>query len=293
MKKILTTQPQIILIALLCLAAAPTTSTSSKFLRFVEDDHGGGVLQASTITYRNSAGVSVDLIAAVHVADASFFHDLNKSFEQYDSLLYEMVKPEGADPSQPRDPNGTHALSWVTMLQHFLQQTLSLSFQLDEIDYSRKNFVHADLSLEQFQQMQQARGESMMTIMLQQMIREMSQENPNTPQPDLSALLLALQSPDRPRQLKLLLAREFEQIDEMTAGMDGPNGSVIIGERNKAAIGVLKKRIAAGDHKIGIFYGAAHLKGMEKILTEQMGFHPIGEPKWRTAWNLTRPTTQP
>ena len=44
-------------------------------------------LEASAVTYRNAAGATVDLIAAIHIADGSFFHDLDRSFAQYDSLL--------------------------------------------------------------------------------------------------------------------------------------------------------------------------------------------------------------
>jgi hypothetical protein len=282
------------LIALLFLCGAIATSqpSQSKFLRFVPDDHGGGALQASTITYRSADGVQVDLIAAVHIADASFFHELNKSFTQYDSLLYEMVKPEGFTPTtQPAATNAgdvIRPMGWVSVLQHFMKDTLNLSFQLDEIDYTAPNFVHADLSLEKFQQMQQARGESMLTLMFQEMIRQMSQPADDANDPGIGDLLAAMQSPDRPRQLKLLLAKQFAQIDELSSGLEGPGGSVILTERNKAAIAVLRQRLAAGDHKIGIFYGAAHLKGMEKILVEQMGFHQVGQPQWRTAWDLSK-----
>src|SRR4051812_43820631 len=74
----------------------PSTSASesSKFLRFADDTHGGGRLEASVVTYRNAKGQTVDLIAAVHIADAGFYHDLDQSFRSYDSLLYEMVKPK-------------------------------------------------------------------------------------------------------------------------------------------------------------------------------------------------------
>jgi hypothetical protein len=281
-----------IALILFCIAAAPTTEPASKFLRFTPDDHGGGALQASVITYRNNSGVTVDLIAAVHIADAAFFRDLNDRFTKYDSLLYEMVKPQGSGVPTTQPTNAAEdiarPLGWVSVMQHFLKDTLHLTFQLDEIDYTRANFVHADLDLETFQRMQQSRGESFLTLMIQEMIQQMSQPNADQQEIGLGDILFAMQSPDSARQLKLLLAKQFAQIDEMTAGMEGPNGSVILTERNKAAINVLKKRIALGDHKIGIFYGAAHLKGMEKILTEQMGFHQVGEPKWHTAWNLSK-----
>jgi hypothetical protein len=57
---------------------------------------------------------------------------------------------------------------------------------------------------------------------------------------------------------------------------------------------VLRERLAKGDRRIGIFFGAGHLRGMEQIMTSQMGFKQVGEPKWRIAWDMTGPpATQP
>ena len=308
------------------LAAAPTTQPadeapppSSKFLRFVPGDHAGGTLQASVVRYVNDDGVVVDLVAAVHIAEPSFFKALDESFEDYDAVLYEMVAPQSMlEPTtQPGDgasaaggrrlssatrpageqPRRSRALNMVGTLQRFLRDTLKLSFQLEAIDYRRPNFIHADLDAETFQQMQSDRGESFVTILLNSMLRQMSNPTRAMNQPGLGDILLAMRSPDRARQLKLMLARQFEQIDEQMAGMEGPKGSVILSERNKAAMKVLREQLAAGQSRtLAIFYGAGHLKGMEEILTKEMGFRQVGPPFWRVAWDMTMnepPTTQP
>jgi hypothetical protein len=272
------------------------SSTESKFLRFVADNDDGGKLEASVVTYRNSDGAAVDLIAAVHIADVAFFRDLDKSFAQYDALLYEMVKPKDMKPQSGRyrphrKPGET--LGWVTVLQQFMKDFLELSFQLEQIDYTAPNFVHADLDVETFAQMQADRGESLLMMMFQLMLREMAKGEQGmaaaaAEQPDLLAIVEALQSPDRARQLKLVLARSFNAMDEMLSGLGGARGTVILDERNRAAMRVLKQRLEKGDKKLGIFYGAGHLKGMEKILTEEMGFKQAGEPKWYTAWDMTK-----
>jgi hypothetical protein len=75
--------------------------------------------------------------------------------------------------------------------------------------------------------------------------------------------------------------------------MDGPmdamaDDTVIITERNKAALKVLTEQIDAGKKNIGIFYGAGHLKTMEQTLLHDMGFHKVGT-LWRTAWDLGMP----
>jgi hypothetical protein len=102
---------------------------------------------------------------------------------------------------------------------------------------------------------------------------------------DPMQLLAALSSEDGSRQLKLILAKQFQHMDEMVAGLDGPNGSVLVTERNKKALSVLKDTIAAGKKDIGIFYGAAHMKDMEKRL-EGMGFKRTGV-EYRVAWDLS------
>ena len=112
------------------------------------------------------------------------------------------------------------------------------SGNVDGIDYTKKNFVHADLTAEEFNRMQEERGESIMGLMVQQMIREMSKgaDGKAGAEMDPMQILAALSSEDRARQLKLVLARQFENMDEMVAGFEGKDGSVLVTERNKACI---------------------------------------------------------
>ena len=273
-------------------ATAPAdTATPSEFLKFVPQGDTGGTLQTATATYRNAAGQTVDLIGAVHVADPAFYAALNEQFKHEDALLYELVMPKEMSIGDLHDPD--RPTTWVTMVQHFMRTTLKLQFQLDAINYEAKNFVHADLDAETFESMQEKRGESMLGLMMQSMMQGMAQGNDdNDPTGGLGPLLLALSSPDKATGLKLMIARQFNKMDDMLAGLDGPDGSVLVTERNKAAINVLKQQLAAGKQHIGIFYGAAHLKGMEKMLINDMGFKKVGE-QWRVAWDMTpKPTTQ-
>ena len=62
-------------------------------------------------------------------------------------------------------------------------------------------------------------------------------------------------------------------------------GSVLITERNKKALKVLKKQMAAGKKRIGIFYGAGHLDDMDKRLRKDFGLKPVAIT-WLTAWDL-------
>src|SRR5882672_8294910 len=79
---------------LMSAAFARAADEQSKFLRFVPDKNGGGTLQASSVRYENADGVTVDLVAAVHIAEKSFFSTLNDSFADYDAVLFELVAPQ-------------------------------------------------------------------------------------------------------------------------------------------------------------------------------------------------------
>jgi hypothetical protein len=74
-------------------------------------------------------------------------------------------------------------------------------------------------------------------------------------------------------------------------GLDGPGGSVILTERNKAAIGALDSTMKSGKKDLAIFYGAAHMPDMAKRLSER-GFSPIAT-EWRMAWDLTIRSDEP
>jgi len=258
---------------------AAAKEADSKFLRFIDDGDGGGKLEAAIATYEKG-GVKVYLVSAVHVGEKKYYDDLTKTFKGYDSLLYEMVKPK--DAAVPGPDNKSESM--VSAFQRMLKDFLELDFQLDAIDYTAKNFVHADLDAETFARMQEERGESIFTLMLRQILDEMSKPQ-TAPEVQLPELVMALLSPDSARHFKLMLAKQFQDIDAKVSGLEGPGGSVLVGERNNAAVRVLKERIDKGDKNIGIFYGAAHMSGISAKLKE-MGFKEAGK-EWRTAWDMT------
>jgi hypothetical protein len=268
--------------------AAPTTQPTH-FLRYVEAPDGSARLESAEATYKNDGGVVVHLIGAVHIADPEYYAGLNESFDHYDALLYELVKPRDAMPST--QPSREPSLKWVGNLQRFLRDHLDLVFQLDEIDYDRPNFVHADLDTQSFTEMQADRGESMFTLMLRSAMANMKKSAASGADVSGFQLLGALFSPDQSRELKRVLAQQFGDLDDAMDAMEGPNGSVIVGERNKVALRVMREQIAQGKKYIGIFYGAGHLKLMEKSL-EEMGFHKVGVT-WRTAWDIPAPAALP
>jgi hypothetical protein len=279
------------------LARAVETPGPSQFIRFLPDGRDGGVLETAETAYRNADGVTVTLIGAVHIADAAYFRGLDASFEHYDALLYEMVKPPEAAPGAKPAARRGGGLAWVGTLQTFMRDQLALAYQLDGIRYEdRFNFVHADLDSETFLRRQEERKEGFFRVFIRAMLRESARmQSPDAagnrpPQLSLPELMQALRAPDRPRQLKLVLAKQLANLDASMSLFEGADGgSVIITERNKHAMDVLARQIAAGRRNLGVFYGAGHLADMEERLVG-MGFGRVGQT-WRTAWDLRPPAT--
>jgi len=196
-------------------------------------------------------------------------------------VLYEMVKPK----DMPAPEHGHQSDHPIAKLQRFLKDTLNLSFQLDEVDYTPKNFIHADLDAETFQKMQSDRGESFAMLMLQSMLRAISDPGAvKIYEDDPVDMMDFMTRPDGENQLKLLLARRLGDIEHEAMGLDMLNGTVILTERNKAVTKTLQQAIKDGHKNIAIFYGAAHMTDLSDRL-DLMGFKPT-ETTWHTAWDV-------
>jgi hypothetical protein len=263
------------------------------WVRLQRDDNGEIVgMQTAIVRYtrpRNAAAknqppVTVDLIGAVHVGDVAYYRQLNERFKQYDALLYELVAPEGTVVERGRGTSNAHPLG---ALQNGIKTLLDLDHQLELIDYTRPNFVHADLSPEQFLQSMKDRDESFLDMYFRLVSQAMAQQS------DMAAkgesldfeLFSALFAEDRPRRLKIALAKQLAEMESMMVSFGGDQGSVLISERNKKALEVLRAQMQAGKQRLGIFYGAGHLGDMDERLRKDFGLEP-SEITWLTAWNL-------
>lgn len=298
----------VLLVASAGFLRADEVKEPDSFVRFT-DEKGGGRLETAVVTYKNDAGVELKLVSAIHIGERSYFEELAKDFEADDAVLYELVKEKDAPVPGPgvirrqaADGEGEGeggGMQSIGELQRFLKDTLNLEFQLDVIDYTRKNFVHADMDREQFEKAQAERGESFETMMLQQLLAAMRRPAPEMmPGGDdadqmLRELVKLVTRPDMERQIKTVIARQMGQMQDAAMGLDGPGGSVILTERNKAAVKVLEETLKAGEKKrIAVFYGAAHMPDLAKRVRE-LGFKPVGDAEWKKAWDLTIRADQP
>jgi hypothetical protein len=264
---------------------------TDNFIRLVRDDKKTPrSMDTAIVTYVPAddahPGLTVDLIGAVHVGEREYYDQLNSEFEKYDALLYELVAPD--DDNVPKAGRGTSNAHPIGLLQNSMKDMLELDHQLSRVKYDRPNFVHADMSPTEFAETMASRDESLTKMFFRMMGQGIAQQskqqarNGRTAEADMMA---ALFSKERAVMLKRVMAEQFGDLESAMAGLDGPEGSTIITERNKVALEVLQEQIDAGKKKIGIFYGAGHLKDMEERLLKDFKLKR-GETRWITAWDL-------
>ena len=250
------------------------------------EDNQPLALDTAIVSFEGAHGgqaVTVDLIGAVHVADRRYYEQLNEEFKQYDVVLYELVAPRDVAP-QP----GQRSPHPVSLLQVTMKSLLGLEFQLDRVDYRPDNFVHADLTPEEFADSMNQRGESflqMFSKMLGQSVAMQSKDPTRSSDAQLFGALFA-KADERSLRLKRFMADQFEEMETAAAVLEGPDGSTILTERNKAAFKVLSAELGKGRTRLAIFYGAAHLPDMQKRLLAEFQLQRK-ETRWLTAWDMS------
>lgn len=259
-------------------------SSEDRFVRIKKNEQGEPVaMETSTITYTRKMDdgtvLEVDLVGVVHIGEKDYYKEFNEQFKAYDSLLYELVAPKGTKIDK-RDDSG---LNPVAALQKGMMSMLGLQFQLDHIDYNATNFVHADMSPEEFAESMSKNNESVMKILFRTIGMSAAMSNQGNDTEMLRALMAS--GKERIFRLRRAAAKQLIQMDVGMSIWEGDNGSTIITHRNAKAMEVLKEQIDAGKRKVGIFYGAGHLKDMEQRLLKDFDMEP-GQPKWQRAWKL-------
>ncbi|MFD2256281.1 hypothetical protein ACFSSA_06320 [Luteolibacter algae] len=276
------------------LVASGDDSLGGDFIRIKETEEAAK-LQTAVFGYERE-GVRVDLIGAIHLADRRYYEFLNKYFENYPVLLFEMVggenlgggagnppqakpKPEGDAVAGNEEEKDGDNLAGLRTLYESMEKALGLTGQGNLIDYTAQNFVHADLTMAEFEALQKEKGESMLGFMIQAGI---AGDKPQR-DPDTIRLMRGILT-GRSDLVKLEVMHTMAEGDTQIDSVNGEN--VIISDRNDRCLDVMEKQIAAGRKNIGIFYGAAHFPDMERKLLAD-GFVKVSA-KWLTAWKVAK-----
>ena len=141
----------------------PVRRDQTQFMRMTYDDETGEPTGLETAVVRyvpiDGSDFSVDLVSVIHYGDRMYYTTLNSHFYQYDSLLYELVGPPGVIPTGKKSP-GSFLFGAALLF------CLNLESQLKLVDYTKANFVHADLSPQGMLAAMRARGENQVTLAL-------------------------------------------------------------------------------------------------------------------------------
>ncbi|XP_060668672.1 uncharacterized protein LOC107431757 [Ziziphus jujuba] len=242
-------------------------NSTTDFMRFKRSVNGdSGNLQIAVVSYRKRFRwvllrpfFQFDLVSTIPIADKELYFEIQKELESYDCVLYEQQ----------------------------MARILELDFQLDCPDYQADNWYHADLEFETFKLLQPAS------------IREdlgprrskLFWASRVLPMPLVGHLIIRsvyadVGSPESEfPELEALSRLDFRAAMKVTADVE--EESVIIGERNRAAIEALQRAIDDGHNRIAILYGAGHMLDLGRRLRDE--FHLIpSRVQWVTAWSRNR-----
>lgn len=262
----------------------------TRYIRFLPGISGWeGELQTSIVSFSNSLGTKLDLVSAVHLGDKEYYEKLNAEFLSKDVVLYELVAELGKKPSINSEKANS---SPVSFLQKAMGSFLRLSFQLEQIDYSPENFTHADLNPSQLRLAMEAKDQNLLStfsalaaaLSSEYHLEESSEETIKSM--SMMSLLSALTSGDHANSLKYLFGRELGKAGEIKLTEEIENEIPILGDRNRAVIKRLVEVTSDSENKqIAIFYGAAHMPGIEKSIVEELGYRQDSH-RWLPAWRI-------
>jgi hypothetical protein len=283
-----------ILVALLiqysACAVAQNFDDASQFVRFQSGANTWeGELQTAITTYENDSGAIVELVGAIHIADKSYFRALNQYFSTRHAVLYELVAESN---QRPQPGTQTAGGSSVSFMQRALANFLRLDFQLEQIDYSPRNFQHADLNPQQLQQIMLAKNENFFSMFLSLALAQIATEQAalaNGTQSssfNMISVMNALAAEDEAIAFKFRFAEELGRSGGVIIGAELESQLTLLGDRNSVALQVLKETLADNSNRaISLFYGAAHMPGLERELLQSMGFTKTAQ-RWLTAWQI-------
>ncbi|HEX2749386.1 MAG TPA: hypothetical protein VHM91_15360 [Verrucomicrobiales bacterium] len=266
---------------------APAGAEAARFVPGADNNR----LQVPRFQYTGPAGEKIELTGAIHIADRAYYERLNKHFQSFDAVLFEMVanpdrleamRKKVAAPAAQAAPEKENPLREI--YRSLSKDILKMPFQPEVVDYAAANFIHADVSEDELEKMFKDKGLEMSRVM---------SGGASVSQMRLVFGLVKMLTPsDDPHAMKRLFAPLFGSIGAGFAGQKEVE-EIIITRRNDRAMEVLERELAAGKKNLSLFYGSAHLADFGKRL-EAKGWKKTGEV-WEDAWVFpaSKPAAEP
>jgi hypothetical protein len=244
------------------------------FVRTAHHADGTGSLDVGVAAYEQpGSGRRVYLVGAVHVAHIETFAAQQSLLDSMDLVLW-----EGVGASEKPEPEVLERFDVLFKSQVMLKNVLDLDFQLEQIDYERSFWRNSDMSINEVEAALTERG--LPLIPNEEVFRAVFGT--------LFKLVDPESIPRNPTVGKMYRASIAPLMADIDAVMDqaGSRGlkEVLIELRNEVVIEDLVDVLAEpGPERIGVYYGAAHLPGMDRALRDEMGLDYLGV-HWIPAW---------
>lgn len=253
-------------------SAEASQQAKRQFCRLVEAKQEAR-LDVLVATYRRG-DATLTMYGCIHIADREFYEGMQKRFAAHDALLYELIAPPSLRPYPGMPTGGDH---WISMVQGGMGAGLKLADQFGVMDYRQDNFVHADMTGEEWRAALRKAGGSELGEVLKMAPTDVDRDKEAQQRP--VDLVEAFRSGGGTPELRIVLGRTMTSADA-----EPTQPTVIIHGRNERCLQVLTEQLQAGKKNLGIFYGAAHLQHMERRLLEDFGWQRVRE-EWVMAWD--------
>ncbi|XP_077237037.1 uncharacterized protein LOC143878670 [Tasmannia lanceolata] len=244
-----------------------------------------GEVQTSIISYYKQESSSfslpslqVDLVSVLNIGDKEYYEALQTELKNYDCVLFGRLEMNGVN---PLILCGYFINACLIML---LARILGLYQQKFLIDYEHSNWYQPDLDLKTILSLEHRQGECTLKRKLTREVWQIRGLISILPGLILRAMLnIRGFSKNKFRSaMKVKFAKKITSLRK-TAKMDN---TVLIGERNRAAMWALFEAISRGHKKIAIFYGFVNIADFDWRLRKELELVPQKE-RWITAWLIS------
>ncbi len=262
-------------------------------MRTVQNDEGEYELRLAsrTLAPLNGQGPKVRLVAAIHIASRDYYRQVQEILDKDTVTLFEGVSNK-KDDFKKQGPSRRPDALYTKMAD-----ALGLISQYEGIDYRREHFHNADLT--QGEMLARLRGETLTTpkpegpdqvlgapakqaeAKFQTMMEAMNGGGLMGAMANIGLTFIKYNPRLRATVLLGIIGTDPTASEQtMAKQLGGESGKriarLIVEERNQEAISGLRRFI--GQRKTGetiaVFYGAAHLSGIEDALIRRFGYVP-------------------
>ena len=136
------------------------------------------------MNFENEAETQLSLVAAVHIGEEEYYLEINDYFKTRDIVLCELI----AEPLEvPVSGGRESSTSLIGFIQQSMARFLNIGFQLEEVDYTQSNFLHADPTPSELDKLIASKDEIFFTIFPNVALAKIAEQNASPDEP-LSSL---------------------------------------------------------------------------------------------------------